>query len=119
MVNLQKALLCPGFARQIDTLASSHIPCSDSSNLAVPRVRVYDFANIIIKWNHFVRYSIISFNFRLFNFGVITDYIVRTWSSRPTVWRHYCESARCLGRLFMQSPLSTILTCLVNICFGS
>ena len=51
MVNLQQV-------SSAYTLASSHIPRSASSNFAVPIVRVCDFANIINKWNNFVRYSI-------------------------------------------------------------
>ena len=50
MANLQKAPLCLGFERQIDTPASYHVPfVSASTNFAVPRVHVYDFANIINK----------------------------------------------------------------------
>ena len=77
MVNLQKALLCPGFVRQIDTLASSHNPRS------VSQYREYVYAiSLISSTNGIILSGIvyIAFNFHLFNFGVISDGIVQTWS---------------------------------------
>ena len=80
MVNLQKTLLCPGpgFARQIDTLASSHIPLP-----VISQYRAYVYAiSLISSTNGIILSGIvyIAFNFHLFNFGVISDGIVQTWS---------------------------------------